>query len=236
MRQLILFCLFSLSVFVFCSIYSCRKENLNKNQQTSDGPISTTYVEEFVDFSGLPGRGWAIGEYSEADTLGTTSWTSGDNGAVFKGDTTWYGFSAYSWKYYPNEFAYSYEPAMDSNFSISSWMLTPVLTVSNGDRISFYTRGDTTGIYTDRMQVLMDTTASAYIGESLNSVGNYTSKLFDINPTQSPGGYPTTWTKYEYAFSGFSGKKNVRIGFRHYVLNPKNARGIGIDQFKFDVQ
>ncbi len=238
MRPLILFCLFSLSVFVFCSIYSCRKENLESKGQPPPPPppITATYLEEFADFSLLPAKGWAIGEYSEIDTIGTTAWTGGDYGAVFKGDTTWYGFTAYSWRDSPNEYAYSYEPAMDSNFSISSWMLTPVLTVKDGDSITFYTRGDTTGIYTDRMQVLMDVTASSYIGESLNSVGNYTTTLFDINQTQAPGGYPTIWTRYEYTFSGISGKKNIRLGFRHYIINPKNARGIGIDKFKFGVQ
>jgi hypothetical protein len=239
MRYLILFCFFSLSVFAFCSIYSCRKENLvNKGQPppSPPPPITTTYLEEFVDISLLPAKGWAIGEYSQADTLGTTGWIQGDFGGTMKGDTTWYGFAAYSYRDNVNEYAYSYEPAMDSNLSISSWMLTPVLTVNNGDSISFYTRGDTTGVYTNRMQVLVDTTASAYIGHDLTSVGNYTVNLLDINPTQAAGGYPTTWTRYEYTFTGFSGKKNIRIGFRHYVLNPKNARGIGIDQFRFGVQ
>jgi hypothetical protein len=67
-------------------------------------------------------------------------------------------------------------------------------------------------------------------------VGGYTSTLFDINPTQAAGGYPTTWKKYEYTFSGLTGSKNIRIGFRHYVIHPANARGVGIDLFKFGVQ
>ena len=111
-----------------------------------------------------------------------------------------------------------------------------MLVVKNGDSISFYTRGDTTGIYTNRMQVLMDTLGSTYVGHDLNSVGGYTTMLFDINPSQSPGGYPTSWKKYKYTFSGFTGSKNIRIGFRHYVIHPTNARGIGIDLFKFGVQ
>jgi hypothetical protein len=82
----------------------------------------------------------------------------------------------------------------------------------------------------------MDTLGSVNVGHELTSVGGYTSVLFDINPTQAPGGYPTTWKKYEYVFAGLSGKKNIRIGFRHYLVHPINARGIGLDLFKFSVQ
>jgi hypothetical protein len=242
-KQFISFCLLSMAIFVVGSIHSCKKESVGYVPTTVQTipvipapPIKTTYTEEFDDFSTLTAKGWTIGEYSQADTLGTTGWTGGDFGAVGKGDTVWYGFAAFSYKYNNMEYAYSYEPAFDSTLSISSWMLSPVLVVKDGDSISFYTRGDTTGMYTNRMQVLMDTLGSSYIGHDLNSVGDYTSMLFDINTTQAPGGYPKTWTRYEYTFSGFSGSKNIRIGFRHYVINPTNARGIGIDQFKFGVQ
>jgi hypothetical protein len=243
MKHLIFFCLLSLGVFVVGSIHGCKKEYIGTPPPPPPPPppvdtipITTSYTEEFENFYDLTTRGWLIGEYSQADTMGTTGWTQGDFGAPGKGDSTWYGFSAFSYQYGPTEYAYSYEPAMDSNLSISSWMLSPILVVKNGDSISFYTRGDTTGIYTNRMQVLMDTLASTYIGHDLTSVGDYTSLLIDINPTQAPGGYPTTWKKYEYTFSGFTGSKKIRIGFRHYVIHPTNARGIGIDQFKFGVQ
>ena len=115
-------------------------------------------------------------------------------------------------------------------------MLTPVLLVKNGDSISFYTRGDTTGNYTNRMQVLMDTLGSVNVGHDVNSVGAYTSMLFDINPTQAAGVYPKTWKKYAYTFSGLTGSKKLRIAFRHYEFHPVNARGIGLDVFKFGVK
>ncbi len=243
MKHLISFCLLSVAIFVIGSMPGCRKENLGPVPTSLQmappihvDPITTSYTEEFENFYDLTNKGWLIGEYSQADTMGTTGWIQGDFGAPGKGDTTWYGFSAVSYQYSPTEYAYSYEPTMDSNLSISSWMLSPVLVVKNGDSISFYTRGDTTGIYTNRMQVLLDTLGSTYIGHDLNSVGDYTTTLFDINSSQSPGGYPTSWKKYKYTFSGFSGSKKIRIGFRHYVIHPTNARGIGIDLFQFGVQ
>ncbi len=235
MKHLISFCLLSVAIFVAGSIHGCNKEYVGPGP-TPGTPITASYTEEFENYYDLTTKGWMIGEYSQYDTTGITEWLQGDYGAPGKGDTTWYGFSAFSYQYSPTEYVYSHEPAMDSNLSISSWMLSPVLVIKNGDSISFYTRGDTTGIYTNRMQVLMDTLGSTYIGHDLTSVGDYTSMLFDINPTQAPGGYPTTWKKYEYIFSGLTGTKNIRIGFRHYAIHPTNARGIGIDQFKFGVQ
>jgi hypothetical protein len=246
MKNFIAFCVLSFSVFVIGSIHACKKDTVAPVYQTPTDPpppppqvppVTTSYTEEFDDFNSLYyAKGWVFSEYSQADTIGTTAWTVGAFGSLFKGDSTWYGFTPFSSTSSPVEYVYSYDPAMDSNLSISSWMLSPILTVKNDDKISFYTRGDTNGVYTNRMQVLMDTLASTNVGHDLNSVGGFTTKLFDINPSQAPGGYPLTWTKYEYTFSGFTAKKNIRIAFRHYVIHPTNARGIGIDQFKFEVK
>jgi hypothetical protein len=241
MKKIFLLFAFCLVISTVCLINSCTKENAGYSYTPLPPPppdttaVTASYTEEFADVPLLTTKGWAIGEYSQADTFGTTSWIQGDFGSILKGDTTFYGFSAYSTTGSVFEYIYSYDPWTDSSLSISSWLLTPVLSVKNGDKISFYTRGDTTGVFTDRMQVLLNKKASLYIGHDLNSVGDFTTVLDDINPSQTPGGYPTSWTKYEYVLSGLSGQMNIRIAFRHYVINPKNARGIGIDQFKFEV-
>ena len=49
----------------------------------------------------LTDKGWLIGEYSQADTMGTTGWIPGYFGGPGKGDTTLYGFSAISYQYSP---------------------------------------------------------------------------------------------------------------------------------------
>jgi hypothetical protein len=246
MKKYYSLCILCLTIFGVALMHGCTKDYTapyptptippGTQQLPPNLPITTSFTEEFADFSTLTTKGWLIGEYSQADTVGTTAWTPGAFGAVGKGDTVWYGFSAYGDYSFQSEYAYSYDPVIDSSLSISSWMLTPILTVKDSDRVSFYTRGDTTGIYTNRMQVLLNKTGSSYIGHDLNSVGDFTTVLMDINPTQAPGGYPTTWKKYEYIFTGISGKMDIRIGFRHYVIHPTNARGIGIDQFKFEVK
>jgi hypothetical protein len=239
MKSYTSFCILILLLVAIGVMHSCKKDSLvptyTQPPPLNTTPVTTTYTEEFEDVTTLVPKGWAIGEYSQADTIGTTAWVQGDFGSVFKGDTTWYGFSAFSYKLSPFEYLYSFNPAYDSTLSISSWLLTPVLKARNGDKISFYTRGDTTGLYTNRLQVLQNNTASTFIGHDLNSVGDFTVVLDDINASQAPGGYPTTWKKYEYTIAGLPGQTNIRIALRHYVINPKNARGIGIDQFKFEV-
>ncbi len=237
-------------LFVFCLIISmvglvigCVKDNLGYTPPPPPPPppppdttaITTSFTEEFSDVSSLTTKGWAIGEYSQADTFGTTAWGQGDFGSAIKGDTSFYGFAPYSSSGSLVDYIYSYDPVADSSMSISSWLLSPVLLAKNGDKISFYTRGDTTGVFTNRMQVLQNNKASLYIGHDLNSVGDFTKVLDDINPSQAAGGYPTSWTKFEFTIDGLSGQTKIRIAFRHYVINPKNARGIGIDQFKFEV-
>jgi hypothetical protein len=242
MKHFIFFCLLSVGFFVLGSIHGCKKDNITPPQNPPTPappvittPVTTSYTEEFNDFYALQTKGWYMLEYSQVDTMGTTAWTPGPYG-VTKTDTNFYGFTAYSYQNSPFEYAYSYAPASSSNLSVSSWMLSPILVVKNGDSISFYTRGDTTGSYTNRMQVLMDTLGSVNVGHDPTSLGSYTIKLLDINPTQAAGGYPTNWKKYEYIFSGLTGSKSIRIGFRHYMNHPANARGIGIDLFKLGIQ
>jgi hypothetical protein len=241
MKHLISFCLLSVAFIIAGSMHSCKKENAAPAPYqlppppVLTTPVTTSYTEDFYDFSEMQNKGWYMAEYSQADTMGTTGWGPGSYGGT-KYDITFYGFYPFSYRYYSSEYAYSYAPAVDSTLSISAWLLTPILAAKNGDTISFYTRGDTIGIFTDRMQVLMDTLGSVNVGHELTSVGGFTSMLFEINPTQAPGAYPTTWKKYEYIFSGFSGTKYLRIGFRHYVVQPTNARGVGIDLFKFRKQ
>ena len=195
-----------------------------------------SYTEEFKNVSALiSGGGWTATININDSVSFIAPWIQGYNGQIKVDSINTYGFTAYSYKSSQDEFAYSYLEGMFSNFSTSSWLITPVLSVKNGDKISFYTRGDATGNYIDRMQVLMDKSTSPDVGDSVNSVGSFTTVLFNINAAQALNGYPTTWTKYEYTFSGISGKMNTRIAFRHYVADSGNRNGIGIDVFRFQV-
>ena len=211
-------------------VFSCKKDS---TPNPTNVGTATSFTEEFQDVYNLESRGWVIKDNSSSGSGPYASWIQGYQGYDKGG--VWYGFSAYSYTASPDEFAYASVTGGSSNYSISSWLITPVLSVKNGDKISFYTRGDTAGNYTDRMQVLINKSSSALVGGTVSSVGGFSTTLFDINSTQAIKGYPLIWTKYEYTFSGISGKTDTRIAFRCFGNNTTNAKGIGIDLFKFQV-
>jgi len=216
-------------------IHSCKKDAeapIPEGTPSGSG-IKTSFIEEFKDVSILTsGTGW-IEKNNSADSNDNwlTSWEQGQTGVDKAGNE--YGFPAYSYSSSKDEYAfsgYSYD-------TISSWLITPVLSVKNGDKVSFYTRTDAkSGYPADRMQMLMNKSTSTDIGSTPNSVGSFTTTLFDINPSEAQGGYPASWEKYEYTFSGISGTMNTRIAFRHYVAGPATVSGVGIDLFKFQVK
>jgi len=233
---------------VYCSaalMHSCKKEQMYPPPPPPPPPpgpevilgdtISRSFKEEFQNIYADFQIGWQSIGFSESGDGDVAPWGYGTFGAYSKDDTTWYGFSAYSFESSQTEYTYSGAGRIYSNQSFSSWLLTPTLAVKNGDKISFYTRGDTTYNFSDRMQVRIDTTGTIDVGKDWQSVGHFTKTLFDINQTQATGGYPKEWTKYEYTFSGLSGTRYVRVGFRHFVNHPVYARGIGLDQFQFEV-
>jgi len=225
-------------------MHSCTKESLSPPYTPPPPPpppvilgdtITQSFKEEFQNVYQNLQSGWQSIGFADGSDGDVAPWSYGTFGPYSKDDTTWYGFSAYSYEASQTEYTYSGAPRIYSDKSFSSWLLTPTLAVKSGDRISFYTRGDTTSEFSDRMQVRMDTTGSIDVGKDWQSVGHFTRTLFDINQSQATGGYPKEWTKYEYTFSGFSGTRYVRIGFRHFVSHPIYARGIGLDQFEFEV-
>jgi len=218
-----------LACFIFGLVNGCKKDHV-----TTHIGATTSFAEEFENVYQLEAKGWVIKDNSSPDGSGPyASWAQGSQGYDKAG--TWFGFSAYSYTTAQDEFAYSSVSGSNTNYSINSWLITPVLSVKNGDKISFYSRADTTANFTERMQMLMNKSASADVGDKPGSAGGFTTVLLDINSSQASGGYPTVWTKYEYTFSGISGNMDTRIGFRHYVVNTTNARGIGIDLFRFQV-
>ncbi len=194
-------------------------------------PDNGSFAEEFVNMATITQYSWRIVENSSTDSFGyKVAWGQGIYGTDKSNNP--YGFPAYSYKSNQDEYAYSYSQYTDTGYSISSWLITPVFSVKNGDKISFYTRG-TKNWATDRMQVLMDGTTSPDVGTALNSVGDFKTILFDINSGQTAGGYPSDWTRYEYTFSGISGSVDTRIAFRYYADHPIAPVGIGLDLFQF---
>jgi subtilisin-like proprotein convertase family protein len=178
------------------------------------------FSESFNTVSPLP-TGWASQNLSSP--LGSTGWFQG-NPAAFPSNSG-----------APN----AYISANFNNTSgagiISNWLFTPVVTLKNGDQLTFFTRKitPTLGDYPDRLQVLISTSgASVNAGTTATSTGDFT-VVQDINSTYAVGGYPVTWTQYTVTITGVSTPTSGRLAFRYFVEDGgplgSNSDRIGID-------
>jgi subtilisin-like proprotein convertase family protein len=187
-----------------------------------DSPAS--FSEGFDDITLLSGMGWF--QQNNSQPIGITGW--------FQGNTT--VFSAQAGP------ATSYIGANFNNgaglATISNWLLTPVLSLSNGDTFSFWTRTVPSPAFPDRLQLRLSTAgASTNVGTLATDVGDFTTVLLDINPTLTTAGYPNTWTQYTVTLSGLPPSTTGRFGFRYFVTNggPSGANSdyIGIDTVEY---
>ena len=71
--------------------------------------------------------------------------------------------------------------------------------------------------------------ASANVGGTAASVGDFTTLLLTVNPALN-GGYPDSWTLFTATISGLGGPVSGRFAFRYNVADTSvNADYIGID-------
>ncbi len=124
--------------------------------------------------------------------------------------------------------------------NISNWLISPVVTVENGDVVSFWSRKGTSGTtdYADRLELRMSTatTHTNPTGGATN-LGSFTTLGVSVNPNLATGFvYPKVWTKYSFTVAGLTGPTAVKFAFRYFVTNggPSGANSdiIGIDTFE----
>lgn len=125
--------------------------------------------------------------------------------------------------------------------TISNWLISPVVTVQNGDVVSFYTRIGRDGgaaVYADNLELRMST-AGAFStnptgGDAFN-VGDFTNLLVEVNPGLDLVSYPTAWGQFSYTITGLAAPTDVKFAFRYFVTDggPAGANSdiIGIDTF-----
>ncbi|MBV6878868.1 choice-of-anchor J domain-containing protein [Epilithonimonas ginsengisoli] len=185
---------------------------------------TTIISQEFEDITTL--TDWTFLNKSQSPSTG--NWFQG-NPVVFLGNAdTEYIAANY---------------ALNTGSSVlSAWMITPNVTLKNGDVIKFFTRTTDLGatVYPDRLELRMSTgatfTAPAGTGAAgASSVGSFTTLLLSVNPTLTSTGYPHTWTEYSYTVSGLSGDIAANLAFRYYVTGGgttgSNSDYIGVDTF-----
>jgi hypothetical protein len=234
--------LFFASVFIIAQ--SCSKE------ATVVTPPDYSLAEEFDTVSNAVAKGWII--KNNTLPLGTMSWEQG-----------YFYFSiAHTYKFLVGPINYPSAGGFGSNnpsFSgtdfimttsecgtgvahCSNWLISPELTVKDGDVVSFYTRTyDNPTIAADRLEVRMnDEDASTEVGKTPTSTGKFNKVLLDINPDyllEGAASYPGNWKKYSVIITGVPDAKKTRIAFRYYVPNGgplgENGLGVALDKFSF---
>jgi Ca2+-binding RTX toxin-like protein len=185
-------------------------------------------TEGFEDITTLASKGWV--RTNNSNPIGITNWAQGNT-------TLFAAQSGASNSFISASFnnAGSQQPAI-----ISNWLITPVVSIQNGDLLSFYTRKTEQGpIYPDRLQVLLSLNGSSTnVGATATSVGDFTTTLLDINPQLTTVGYPTTFTKYDIPLTGVPTPTMGRVAFRYFIptnAGPSGTNGdyIGIDTFSY---
>ena len=233
---------FVLTIFSVALLSSCSEEKAAV--VASNQPASLSYHEEFDSMQRVINMGWKGVNLS--NPLGGESWQQGSYIVnAQKGGPFVSGIPAHSYKASANELAFVPYTAGEGLSFINCWLITPELSMKNGDEISFWTRTKSSVSFPDRMQVWLNpTNASTNVGRSPNETGDFTTLLVDINPNLSaapyPTGYPTSWTKFTFTISGLPNgtiPQKHRVGFRYYVKNggPSGSVSdeIGIDDFDF---
>jgi hypothetical protein len=122
-------------------------------------------------------------------------------------------------------------------FNVNNWLISPEMTIQNGDKIIFYTYCK--GI--SRLQLWVNKTNSMNVGASEEpSTGDFNIKLLDINPTYAKfetnpaRAYPTEWTRFEGQVTGLETSVKGRFGFRYFLQNQAPILRSQLDPNDFD--
>ncbi|MBL7728013.1 MAG: choice-of-anchor J domain-containing protein [Dinghuibacter sp.] len=218
------------------TLFSCKKDTPPPTEEIAPAAPSLDLVEDFDTVQAMTNRGWVL--LNSSEPIGGRGWGQGKYtfGGKFGGSVI--GFPAHAAHNLPTDYAACDLTAVNMLGGINAWMISPVLTIKNGDKITFYSRSG--GAVPDRMQVRANLEdESVNVGAGVNGVGKFTTLWLDINPSLSGTGYPTTWTLYTINVSGVTGVKKGRIAFRYFIPDNAgdsgaNADVIGVDSFVFD--
>lgn len=186
------------------------------------GPFAQAAIltEGFDNVADLTNNGWVI--INNSSPLGPLSWFQGNSG-VFPSQAG-----------VLNAYAAANLNSTGANGDISTWLLSPVINVVDGDQVTFYSRTVANPAFPDRLELRFSTAgASSNVGGTTTSVGDFTTLLLTINPSLTTGGYPTGWTSFTATFGGLGGPASGRLAFRYFVTDGgtagNNSDYIGID-------
>lgn len=195
---------------------------------------SQVFIYETFDYvAGIIGNevyDWRIVNASEP--AGTGTWTQAD---MTMGIGAYIGLEP---NCYMQVDKFSTSAATDG--TISTWILSPELILSDGDSVRFHTVSYDNGNRPDRLEVRVSTLGiNSVLPTSAEDVGSFTTLIGVINPTLSATGYPSIlngqgWTDYRFVVSGIDFGNYCRVALRYYVENAgsqgPNGSAIAIDE------
>lgn len=193
--------------------------------------LGQSFIESFE--TGLPGPGGTLPNHAAPGAsliLSSGTWHAFNNSAPI-GLTGVFAQNA-GGPFAPAPAAGTTYAAMNFNSgsgtaTIDTYLMSPTLTFTNGDVISFITRTVNTPAFPDRLRLLLSTN-----GASTSPV-DFTTVMLTINAGLSTAGYPNTWTAFNATITGLAGPTSGRFAFNYNVTNggPSGANSdfIGID-------
>jgi hypothetical protein len=200
-----------------------------------------SFVEEFDTLTAAYSRGWRLKNRSLP--IGPTNWNqTGD--PQFGLDFTPYSATGGVGYIECDNFSLAPPSGTAATLTgvISNWMISPVITIQNGDKISFYTNSAYAyaGV---RLQLRLNTNNTSLNVGNGTDPGDFDFGLLDINPNYnltSPAGYPTSWTKFTATVYGLAKPVQGRFGFRYFHDNGKTynpatgtADCVGLDRVEY---
>jgi len=235
-RILLCACVFTVA------LQSCRNDSY---LVAAPAVSNQSFTEEFDTASAAFKRGWRT--VNSSDPRGSNIWQDGG------GIAPW--FHAFSNKgTYAGFIGADYTSTSADAGIISNWLISPAVTMQNGDKISFYTRSfldptataDSTD-YANRLQFRLNTVNDSVNVGSGYEVGDFDQILLDINPnyvehhtdpTQySPYAFPARWTRFEVTVVGLNKPTRGRFAFRYFIegggFNGLGS-GVAIDQVHYE--
>jgi hypothetical protein len=231
-------------VIISLSFISCSKDD-SGNENSIEIP-DQSFTESFDTASAAEKKGWVF--LNKSVNPGTTNW-SNPSTPPFAAFSSENGPAGYLWA--------DYNSTSSAAGVISNWAVSPVLTLQNGDKISFYTRSelyffdnDSTD-FVNRMQVRLNRKNTGTMTGEGTSTGDFNVLLLDINSAyrsffytpfinRDPDArlaYPHRWTRFEAVVTGLDAPVEGRFALRYFVEDAGNngrSSSIGIDEVSYE--
>ncbi len=189
----------------------------------------TILGQHFDDIAGSLANGWIA--TNKSNPLGPQQWQQGTLviGAIaLTGDSTSYAENSFQ----------ATDPAGAG--TISDWFISPAVTLTDGDSIALWTISFNSNAFPDRLEVRISPIGGSDVGADENSVGDFTTLVFSINPNLNTTDYPSitgqgdTWTRFGGEVSGLGAPTSCRVAMRYFVTDGggtgANSSSIGVDE------